>query len=211
MGKLGRLGQQPTVRYERERPGELVHIDIKKSTASRAVPANVTGRLGRGRRRVPDSAGVPRGTVCWARPCISQSTRRDAWPTPRSSATRSHRCHRFSTPRDRVLRASRHHRRARTDQQRVALPLEHPRDHSSHPRRPPPAHPPLPPADQSKAERFIRTMLGDWPTTPDRRLLNRTHRALDGWLWEYGHRPRHQALGRQTPITRLNNLLGSYN
>jgi transposase len=30
MGKLGRLGQEPVVRYERERPGELIHIDVKK-------------------------------------------------------------------------------------------------------------------------------------------------------------------------------------
>src|SRR3954451_4664155 len=34
--------------------------------------------------------------------------------------------------------------------------------------------------------------------------------ALDGWLWHYNHRRRHQAIGRQTPITRLNNLLGTY-
>jgi transposase len=30
MGKLGRLGLGPAVRYERQRPGELVHIDVKK-------------------------------------------------------------------------------------------------------------------------------------------------------------------------------------
>src|ERR671918_1637547 len=30
MGKLGRLGLEPAQRYERERPGELVHIDVKK-------------------------------------------------------------------------------------------------------------------------------------------------------------------------------------
>ena len=30
MGKLGRLGLEPAVRCERERPGELVHIDIKR-------------------------------------------------------------------------------------------------------------------------------------------------------------------------------------
>src|SRR6185436_4512982 len=30
MGKLGRLGLEPARRYERERPGELVHIDVKK-------------------------------------------------------------------------------------------------------------------------------------------------------------------------------------
>src|SRR5207302_9701041 len=30
MGRLGRLGLEQPVRYERSRPGELVHIDIKK-------------------------------------------------------------------------------------------------------------------------------------------------------------------------------------
>jgi hypothetical protein len=30
MGKLGRLGLEPAVRYERERPGELIHIDVKR-------------------------------------------------------------------------------------------------------------------------------------------------------------------------------------
>src|ERR1700733_7364829 len=30
MGKLGRLGLEPVHRYERARPGELIHIDVKK-------------------------------------------------------------------------------------------------------------------------------------------------------------------------------------
>jgi integrase-like protein len=34
--------------------------------------------------------------------------------------------------------------------------------------------------------------------------------ALDGWLYAYNHRRRHAGIGRQTPITRLNNLLGTY-
>jgi transposase len=39
MGKLGRLGLELAQRYQRERPGELVHIDIKRdSVASRAAP-----------------------------------------------------------------------------------------------------------------------------------------------------------------------------
>jgi transposase InsO family protein len=70
---------------------------------------------------------------------------------------------------------------------------------------------PYRPQTNGKAERFIRTMLGGWAyngltyASSDERT-----RALDGWLWEYNHRRRHQALGRQTPITRLNNLLGTY-
>src|SRR5580765_760503 len=30
IGRLGRIGPEPAVRYERSRPGELVHIDVKK-------------------------------------------------------------------------------------------------------------------------------------------------------------------------------------
>jgi transposase InsO family protein len=30
MGRLGRLGMEPAERYERQRPGELIHIDVKK-------------------------------------------------------------------------------------------------------------------------------------------------------------------------------------
>ncbi|HEX5247324.1 MAG TPA: leucine zipper domain-containing protein, partial [Gaiellaceae bacterium] len=30
MGRLGRLGLEAAVRYERSRPGELLHIDVKK-------------------------------------------------------------------------------------------------------------------------------------------------------------------------------------
>ena len=42
MGKLGRLGLEPAMRYERQRPGELIHIDVKKlggSTRARAPRA----------------------------------------------------------------------------------------------------------------------------------------------------------------------------
>ena len=35
MGKLGRLGLEPAVRYERERPGELIHIEEKITAARR--------------------------------------------------------------------------------------------------------------------------------------------------------------------------------
>ena len=30
LGRLGRLGLEPARRYERKRPGELIHVDIKK-------------------------------------------------------------------------------------------------------------------------------------------------------------------------------------
>jgi transposase len=46
MGRLGRLGMEPAVRYERERPGELIHIDVKK-----------LGRIARPGHRISGPAG----------------------------------------------------------------------------------------------------------------------------------------------------------
>ena len=66
------------------------------------------------------------------------------------------------------------------------------------------------PQTNGKAERFIRTMLGGWAYGAIYRNSAERTAALDGWLWTYNHRRPHQAIGRQTPITRMNNLLGSY-
>ena len=38
MGRLGRLGFERPERYERERPGELIHVDVKSSGASPPGP-----------------------------------------------------------------------------------------------------------------------------------------------------------------------------
>jgi transposase InsO family protein len=66
------------------------------------------------------------------------------------------------------------------------------------------------PQTNGKAERFIRTMLGGWAYGAIYGSSAERTAALDGWLWTYNHRRRHQAIGRQTPISRVNNLLGSY-
>jgi transposase InsO family protein len=65
MGRLGRLGLAPAERYERERPGELIHIDVKKL-------GRIQGGAGHrmtGRRhytpRLMDRAGRRRGTAGW--------------------------------------------------------------------------------------------------------------------------------------------------
>jgi len=54
MGRLGRLGLEPAERYERDRPGELVHIDVKKLGRIARPGHRVLGRQsagGRHRRR----------------------------------------------------------------------------------------------------------------------------------------------------------------
>src|SRR3954451_24376903 len=48
MGKLGRLGLEPAVRYERQRPGELIHIDIKRlGRIERGAGSRFTGPAAR--------------------------------------------------------------------------------------------------------------------------------------------------------------------
>ncbi len=66
------------------------------------------------------------------------------------------------------------------------------------------------PQTNGKAERFIRTMLSGWAYGAIYATSAERTAALDGWLWRYNHHRRHSAIGRQTPIDRLNNLLGSY-
>jgi transposase InsO family protein len=61
-----------------------------------------------------------------------------------------------------------------------------------------------------KAERLIRTMLGGWAYDAIYHTSQERTTALDGWLYRYNHHRRHAGIGRQTPITRLNNLLGTY-
>jgi hypothetical protein len=45
MGRLGRLGMEPAERYERARPGELIHVDVKKLGRITVPGHRVTGRL----------------------------------------------------------------------------------------------------------------------------------------------------------------------
>ena len=59
MGKLGRLGLEPAVRYERERPGELIHIDVKRlGRIQRGAGSRFTGPAARSIRPTPH--GRPR-------------------------------------------------------------------------------------------------------------------------------------------------------
>src|SRR5205823_9261565 len=64
MGRLGRIGLEPAVRYERSRPGELVHIDVKKLGR---IQGGAGWRMRGGRQhynpRYTDRAGVVRHSV----------------------------------------------------------------------------------------------------------------------------------------------------
>jgi hypothetical protein len=90
MGRLGRLGMEPAVRYERERPGELIHIDVKKlGRIHGSAGHRATGRgAGRKQPRGTDALGVSprhRGMGRGSRPL---SMTPPAWPTSKFSPTR---------------------------------------------------------------------------------------------------------------------------
>jgi transposase InsO family protein len=214
MGKLGRLGLEPAQRYERARPGELIHIDIKKlGRIAGGAGHRMTGRR-RDTGRRTDREGVRRLQVGWefVHIAIDDCTRLAyAEVLPDEKATTAiaflrralvfYRRHgipveRLLTDNGSAYRSTIHAIACR------ALGIRHLR---TRPHRP---------QTNGKAERFIRTMLAGWAYGALYRTSSERTAALDGWLWHYNNRRRHSALGHQPPIARLNernNLLGTYN
>jgi transposase InsO family protein len=66
------------------------------------------------------------------------------------------------------------------------------------------------PQTNGKNRALHRTLLAGWAYGAIYATSAERTAALDGWLWTYNHHRRHQAFGRQPPITRLNYLLESY-
>jgi transposase InsO family protein len=211
MGKLGRLGLEPARRYQRERPGELIHIDVKKlGRIVGGAGKRVTGGAQHYTGSFTDAAGRRRGKAGWdyVHIAVDDATRlayAEVLPDETAvtavgflrRATAFYSRHgitveRLLTDNGSPYRATIHALACR------ALGIRHLR---TRPRRP---------QTNGKAERFIRTMLAGWAYGPIYGSNRERTAALDGWLFTYNHHRRHQALGRQTPITRLNNLLGSY-
>jgi transposase InsO family protein len=210
MGRLGRLGLEPARRYERERPGELIHIDVKKLGRIRGgAGKRMTGRP-HYTPRVTDRAGRRRRTAGWdyvhiaiddcTRLAYAEVLSDEKASTAIAFLTRAvafYRRHgitveRLLTDNGSAYRAAIHALACK------ALGIRHLR---TQPRRP---------QTNGKAERFIRTMLGSWAYGALYGSNRERTAALDGWLYTYNHHRRHKSIGRQPPITRLNNLLGSY-
>jgi transposase InsO family protein len=70
--------------------------------------------------------------------------------------------------------------------------------------------PPYTPRWNGKVERFHQTMEREWAKGLRYRNSTARNRALGHWLRHYNERRPHSSLGGQPPISRLNNLLGSY-
>jgi hypothetical protein len=67
MGRLGRLGLEPAVRYERSRPGELSHVDIQQlgRIEGGAASASATVCAKHKRRRAYGAASFRRNLIAW--------------------------------------------------------------------------------------------------------------------------------------------------
>jgi transposase len=210
MGKLGRLGLEPAVRYERERPGELIHIDVKKlGRIQGGAGKRIRGGGTHYNPQATDAAGIRRNTVGWE--CVHIAV---------DDATRL--AYAEVLPDEKAMTAIGFLRRAIafyarhgitveqliTDNGSAYVSLAHAaacrllgiRHLRTRPYRP---------QTNGKAERFIRTLLAGWAYGAIYRTSTERTQALDGWLWHYNHQRRHSALGHQPPASRTN-LLGSY-
>jgi transposase InsO family protein len=209
MGKLGRIGLEPAQRYERARPGELIHIDVKK-----------LGRIGRPGHRVfgqqirsTKGHHSQRYDLGWefVHIAIDDATRlayveilADEKAATAVGFLRRAVKHfnaygitvqRLITDNGNPYRSTIHAIACR------ALGIRHLRTR------------PYRPQTNGKAERFIRTMLAGWAYGAIYRNSTERHAALPGWLDWYNTRRPHGALNHKPPIERLrelNNLLGSY-
>ena len=211
MGRLGRRGLEPAERYQRERPGELIHIDVKKLGR---IQGGAGKRVRDGLRRhyqptFTDRDGKRRATVGWdfVHVAIDDATRlayAEVLPDEKASTAvaflgralafyRSHgiTVERVMTDNGGAYRSAVHALACRV------FGVRHLRTR------------PYRPQTNGKAERLIRTMLAGWAYGAIYGSSRERTAALDGWLWHYNHHRRHSALGHQPPATRTN-LLGSY-
>jgi transposase InsO family protein len=207
LGKLSRLAPaEPPNRYQRARPGELVHIDVKRlgRIGHRGAGHRATGDRGRGQRS--RGAGWE-----YVHVCVDDATRLayvEVLGDERATsavgflrrAVAFYRAHgiavcRLMTDNGSAYRSTMHAIACR------GLRLKHIRTRPYRPRT------------NGKAERFIRTLLGGsaygalYGSAAERRA------ALSGWLEFYNWRRPHGALSHKPPgarLAELNNVVGSY-
>jgi transposase InsO family protein len=210
LGKLSRLEPiEPIRRYQRSRPGELIHVDVKKlGRIVGGAGRRVTGKR-HYTRRVTDRAGKVRKTSGWecVHVCVDDATRLayvEVLPDERAATAigflkralafyRSHgvTVERLMTDNGGAYLSVAHSLACR------ALGIKHIRTQ------------PYRPQTNGKAERFIRTMLQEWAYAAVYGSSAERAAALSGWLERYNFRRRHGALGHRPPIERLRELAGN--
>ena len=191
--RLSRLHPKPAVvRYEREQPGELLHLDVKKLGRFRRVGHRITGDRRRRHRR---------GGWEFAHVCIDDHSRlayvevlaNECADTTQAFLRRAVRW--FQRQGIRIQRVltdngggyvSHRFRQACEE-----LGLRHLRTR------------PYRPETNGKAERFIQTMLREWAYQRPYRTSNQRTKQLVPWLRYYNHKRPHGALKGLTPQSRI--------
>jgi transposase InsO family protein len=192
-------------RYERERPGELVHVDIKK--LGRLRPGGGWRALG----REATDAAKKRSRVGYeyVHSAVDDHTRlaySEILPDERVAscagflerAIRFYREHNITV--ERVLTDNAMAYRIGADFHRVLD--EHGIGHR--------LIRPYRPQTNGKVERYNRTLLDEWAYASPFQSGEERETALTSWLDEYNyHRPHHSLAGKP-PASRVNNLPGHY-
>lgn len=197
---------EPVRRYEHDRPGDLVHVDIKKlgrirtgggwrahgrdSAAHRAARSGPRVGYGYIHTAIDDHSRVAYSEILddeKAETAVAFWHRARVWfaergVTIRAVLTDNGACYKSNLWRAELAGRSIKHRRTR----------------------------PYRPQTNGKVERFNRTLCDEWAYVRPYRSEAERRRALAGWLHTYNHHRCHTALGGQPPITRVNNLPGHY-
>jgi transposase InsO family protein len=207
LGKRSRLSPpEPPNRYERKRPGELIHVDVKKlgRIGRRGAGHRV---LGPGHRKSQEKVGPGRlGATGWefVHVCVDDATRLayvevlddEKGATAAGFLRRSVAWFRgMGITVERVLsdngacyRSGIHAAACRE------LGMRHLRTRPYRPRT------------NGKAERFIQTMANGWAYGAIYGSSAERAAALPGWLDHYNFRRRHGSLGHRPPAARLAEL-----
>src|SRR3954447_18479004 len=207
MGKLGRLGLEPANRYERKRPGELIHVDIKKlgRISAKGAGHRVTGVRGPSQVKLNENGGQRRATGWeFVHVCIDDATRLayvEVLPDEKG-ATAAGFLRRavdwfkgMGVTVERVL--SDNGACYRSDVHAMACAELGMRHLFTRPYRP---------RTNGKAERFIQTLTNRWAYGAIYGSSGERTAALPGWLDHYNFRRGHGSLGHKAPAARLAEL-----
>jgi transposase InsO family protein len=195
LGRLTSLDPKPPViRYERERPGELIHIDTKKLGRIAGIGHRITGdRRGQSRKRGTGWEALHVAIDDASRLAYTEilpDERQDSATAFLARARAWFASHGVTVERVMTDNGSAYKSRAF----RTALSnagIRHKRTR------------PYTPRTNGKAERFIQTSLREWAYAAPYDTSTQRAEAMPAWLCNYNSRRPHSALGGQPPISRL--------
>ncbi len=200
LGRLAALDPKPpVVRYQRERPGELIHIDTKKLGRIGGIGHRITGHhVGMHKSRgigweVLHVAIDDASRLAYTE--LLADEKKESACAFLDRALGFFKAHGATV--ERVMTDNGSAYRSHAFRQRlIAAGLRHIRTR------------PYTPRTNGKAERFIQTSLREWAYAKPFSSSQERGDAMYPWINAYNTTRPHSALANQTPWLRLNNLLG---